>query len=200
MSRAAPRAIVVLPDQGDANRDADARLEETAGLAAAIGRDGRRQARVPRPRGKARATLIGSGQVEQLAANVRMEEAASGRVRRRPDARPAAQSGNRARRQGDRSDRPDPRDLRRARRDRRRALAGRTGASRLSGRAAGAQLDPPRAPARRLRLSGRSRRNPDRGRSPPHPRSHGAACAASWTRSAARGDFTAIAASAPHGR
>ena len=31
------RAIVVLPDQGDATRDVDARLEETAGLAAAIG-------------------------------------------------------------------------------------------------------------------------------------------------------------------
>ena len=31
------RAIVVLPDQGNASRDADARLAETAGLAAAIG-------------------------------------------------------------------------------------------------------------------------------------------------------------------
>ena len=28
------KAIVVLPDQGDATRDVDARLEETAGLAA----------------------------------------------------------------------------------------------------------------------------------------------------------------------
>ena len=68
------RAIVVLPDQGDANRDADARLEETAGLAAAIGlvvvdRVALR-VRSPKP-----ATLIGSGQVDALAANVRMEEA-----------------------------------------------------------------------------------------------------------------------------
>ena len=68
------RAIVVLPDQGDAHRDADARLEETAGLAAAIGlvvvdRVALR-VRAPKP-----ATLIGSGQVDALAANVRMEEA-----------------------------------------------------------------------------------------------------------------------------
>jgi GTP-binding protein HflX len=31
------RTLIVLPDQGDAHRDADARLDETAGLAAAIG-------------------------------------------------------------------------------------------------------------------------------------------------------------------
>jgi len=68
------RAIVVLPDQGDASRDADARLEETAGLAAAIGVQVvdkvALRVRAPKP-----ATLIGSGQVEALAANVRMEEA-----------------------------------------------------------------------------------------------------------------------------
>ena len=68
------RAIVVLPDQGDASRDVDARLEETAGLAAAIGvkvveRIAYR-VRQPKP-----ATLIGSGQVELLATQVRMEEA-----------------------------------------------------------------------------------------------------------------------------
>ncbi len=68
------KAIVVLPDQGDATRDADARLAETAGLAAAIGvtvveRIAYR-VRAPKP-----ATLIGSGQVEMLAAQVRMEEA-----------------------------------------------------------------------------------------------------------------------------
>lgn len=69
------RAIVVLPDQGNAMRDADARLAETAGLAAAIGvvvtdRVALRL-RTPRPQ-----TLIGSGQVEQLATRVRLEEAA----------------------------------------------------------------------------------------------------------------------------
>lgn len=68
------RAIVVLPDQGGSSRDADARLEETAGLAAAIGvavveRIALR-VRAPKP-----ATLIGSGQVEQLADQVRLEEA-----------------------------------------------------------------------------------------------------------------------------
>jgi len=68
------RAIVVLPDQGNASRDADARLAETAGLALAIGvavvEKIAFRVRAPKP-----ATLIGSGQVEQLAAQVRMEEA-----------------------------------------------------------------------------------------------------------------------------
>jgi len=68
------RAIVVLPDQGNSSRDADARLEETAGLAAAIGVVVAEKIayRVRQPKS---ATLIGSGQVEQLAAQVRMEEA-----------------------------------------------------------------------------------------------------------------------------
>ena len=68
------RAVIVLPDQGDAARDADARLDETAGLAAAIGITVADKVairvRAPKP-----ATLIGSGQVEALAATVRMEEA-----------------------------------------------------------------------------------------------------------------------------
>ena len=68
------RAIVVLPDQGDASRDADARLAETAGLAAAIGLvvadKIALKVRAPKP-----ATLIGSGQVEQIATIARMEDA-----------------------------------------------------------------------------------------------------------------------------
>ena len=68
------RAIVVLPDQGDATRDVDARLGETAGLAAAIGVEvvERIAYRVRQPKP---AMLIGSGQVELLATQVRMEEA-----------------------------------------------------------------------------------------------------------------------------
>jgi GTP-binding protein HflX len=68
------RAIVVYPDLGGSSRDADARLEETAGLAAAIGVDvvERHAVRVRTPRA---ATLIGSGQVEQLATLGRQEEA-----------------------------------------------------------------------------------------------------------------------------
>ncbi len=68
------RAIVVFPDLGGSSRDADARLEETAGLAAAIGVDvvERQAVRVRSPRA---ATLIGSGQVEQLAVLGRQEEA-----------------------------------------------------------------------------------------------------------------------------
>lgn len=68
------RAIVVYPDQGSSSRDAEARLEETAGLAAAIGvvvaDTVALRVRSPKP-----ATLIGSGQVEALAATVRIEEA-----------------------------------------------------------------------------------------------------------------------------
>lgn len=68
------RTVIVLPDQGDAARDAEARLEETAGLAMAIGLDVVERialrVRAPKP-----ATLIGSGQVEQVAQQVRMEDA-----------------------------------------------------------------------------------------------------------------------------
>ncbi|WP_109806880.1 GTPase HflX [Sphingosinithalassobacter portus] len=67
------RAVVVYPDIGGSARDADARLEETAGLAAAIGIDvAERTAfriRQPKP-----GTLIGSGQVEMLAETVRDHE------------------------------------------------------------------------------------------------------------------------------
>ncbi|MHA0319071.1 GTPase HflX [Sphingomonas melonis] len=68
------RALIVLPDQGDAHRDAEARLEETAGLAAAIGLvvTDKVTVRVRQPKP---ATLIGSGQVEQLAVQVRQDEA-----------------------------------------------------------------------------------------------------------------------------
>ncbi|MBJ6120986.1 GTPase HflX [Sphingomonas mollis] len=68
------RALVVLPDRGDSSRDADARLDECAGLAAAIGLDvvERIAVRVRQPRP---ATLIGSGQMAELATRVTMEEA-----------------------------------------------------------------------------------------------------------------------------
>ncbi len=67
-------AIIVLPDQGRALRDVEARLEETAGLAAAIGVVVAEKIAF-RVRTARAATLIGSGQIEQLAATVRMEEA-----------------------------------------------------------------------------------------------------------------------------
>ena len=68
------RAIVVYPDLGSSSRDAEARIEETAGLAGAIGLEvvGREAMRVRTPRA---ATLIGSGQVEAIATHVRMDEA-----------------------------------------------------------------------------------------------------------------------------
>ena len=68
------RAIVVLPDQGNASRDADARLAETAGLALAIGVEVVEKiayrVRAPKP-----GTLLGSGQVDMLATEVRMADA-----------------------------------------------------------------------------------------------------------------------------
>ncbi len=67
------RAIVVYPDLGGSSRDAEARLEETAGLALAIGVEVVERAalriRAPKP-----GTLIGSGQVEVLAETVRDRE------------------------------------------------------------------------------------------------------------------------------
>ncbi|MHA6719323.1 GTPase HflX [Sphingomonas sp. RS6] len=64
------RALVVYPDMGASSRDAEARLEETAGLAAAIGVDVVERVAVrlrqPKP-----GTLIGSGQVDALAETVR---------------------------------------------------------------------------------------------------------------------------------
>ena len=68
------RAIVVYPDLGGSARDAAARLEETAGLAEAIGVvvAAREAIRVRTPRA---ATLIGSGQVEAIATMVRQEDA-----------------------------------------------------------------------------------------------------------------------------
>lgn len=64
------RAIVVLPDTGGAARDAEARVEESAGLALAIGLEvvGKTVLRVRQPKP---ATLIGSGQADELAADVR---------------------------------------------------------------------------------------------------------------------------------
>ncbi|MDB5736355.1 MAG: hflX [Sphingomonas bacterium] len=73
LSRGA-RAVVALPEIGQHTRSSEARLEEAAGLAAAIGLDvvDRIAFRLRSPKA---ATLIGSGQVEQLAERVRMEEA-----------------------------------------------------------------------------------------------------------------------------
>src|SRR5690606_947585 len=67
------QAVVVYPDTGGSSRDADARLEETAGLAMAIGIEV--QEKVPlRLRQPKAGTLIGSGQVDALAELVRDKE------------------------------------------------------------------------------------------------------------------------------
>ena len=68
------RAIIALPERGDTLRDTDARLEEAAGLAAAIGLAvvDKLAFRVRQPKP---ATLFGSGQVEQVAQAARMADA-----------------------------------------------------------------------------------------------------------------------------
>ncbi len=67
------KAVVVYPDLGGSSRDAQARLEETAGLALAIGVEVAERValriRAPKP-----GTLIGSGQVEALAQTVAARE------------------------------------------------------------------------------------------------------------------------------
>jgi GTP-binding protein HflX len=70
------KAVVVYPDRHSTGlRDNDARLEEAAGLAAAIGIDvvDKVAVRVRAPKPK---TLFGSGQVQELAARVQAHEAA----------------------------------------------------------------------------------------------------------------------------
>ena len=119
------------------------------------------------------ATLLGKGQVEEIAELAKDEDARPADRRCGADPGPAEEPGGRGRHQGHRPHRADPGDLRRARGDRRRAAAGRACASRLSGGPPGAELDPPRAPARRLRLPRRPRRNADRGRPADDPRPHG---------------------------
>ncbi|PZU08545.1 GTPase HflX [Sphingomonas sp.] len=68
------RAVIALPERSDVLRDTESRLEEAAGLAAAIGLDvvDRLSFRVRQPKP---ATLFGSGQVEQIALAARMVEA-----------------------------------------------------------------------------------------------------------------------------
>ncbi|MCW3849160.1 GTPase HflX [Sphingomonas sp. LB-2] len=67
------QAVIVYPDTGGSSRDADARLEETAGLAMAIGVEVREKVALRLRQPKA-GTLIGSGQVEALAETVRDRE------------------------------------------------------------------------------------------------------------------------------
>ena len=74
MTRGA-RAVIALPDTGgEGRRDTDARLEEAAGLAEAIGIEVVDKVAF-RIRAAKPATLFGSGQVEQIAQAARMHEA-----------------------------------------------------------------------------------------------------------------------------
>ncbi len=73
--RRGDRALVIFPDFGrDESRDSDARLEEAAGLAEAIGIDVVEK-KALRLRQMRPATLFGKGQVDRLAVDVRLAEA-----------------------------------------------------------------------------------------------------------------------------
>ena len=92
-----------------------------------------------RPRADA-ATLIGSGKVEELKAQIHFHDASRGGLRPGTDAHAAAQSGARAGRKGARPDAADPGHFRPARANPRRTVAGRAGAAELSA----AAVDRPR--------------------------------------------------------
>ncbi|MGP1283094.1 MAG: GTPase HflX [Parasphingopyxis sp.] len=73
--RRGDRALIVFPDFGrDESRDSDARLDEAAGLAEAIGIEVARKIAVKLRQARP-ATLFGKGQVENLAVETRLVEA-----------------------------------------------------------------------------------------------------------------------------
>ena len=158
------RAVIVVPElpREGARRSAEARVEEAEGLAASDRHRRRGGAAVSRTHGS-------SGNLARQGPGRGDSRDGQGEGRRAADRRcgvdsdPAEEPRRRGGDQGNRPHRADPGDLRRARGDCGRAAPGRTCASRLPGGPARAQLDPPRAPARRLRLSWWTRRNADRG-------------------------------------
>ena len=167
--------MLVVPERsGDgALRSIEARLDEAAGLAAAIGIDvvERKSFRLRQVRP---ASLFGKGQAEEIADIARTDDLTlllvdtvltpvqQKNLEQMTKCKVIDRTGLILEIFGERAATAEG------------PLAGRAGASRLSGRAAGAQLDPSRAPARRLRLPRRPGRNPDRGRSADDPRPHGA--------------------------
>ena len=177
------RAVVALPELGgEARRDVEARLDEAAGLAEAIGIDVADrlhfQIRAPQP-----ATLFGSGQVEPIAdapsaaeAELLIVDAPITPIQQKnletaTKAKVIDRTGLILEIFGERAATAEGRlQVELAHLD---YQAGRLVR----------QLDPPRAAARRLRLPRRPRRNPDRGRPPADPRPHGQAEARSWSRS-----------------
>ena len=97
---------------------------------------------------------------------------------------------------GRRPDDADPRDLRRARAEPRRQAPGRAGAPAVPVHAAGAALEPPRAPARRHRHARRPGRGADRARPAHDRRAHQAHQEAARARSSASAARSAARASA----
>ncbi len=153
------------------DRDPKDALAEAVSLAGALDLEVVGAMTVPLPKARA-GMLFGKGKVEELTALIAEREVGPGGDRRAGVAGAAAQPGEGLEGQGARPHRADPGDLRRAGAYPRGRAAGRAGAPELPEVAAGAELDPPRAPARRLRLSRRPRRDPDRGRPAGARRAH----------------------------
>jgi GTP-binding protein HflX len=167
-------------ERGHVQRDAEARLDEAAGLARAIDLVVADAMIAPisqiRP-----ATYLGKGKVEEIAALIKgldvelvVMDCALSPIQQRNlekawNAKVLDRTGLILEIFGRRADQG-------------RLAAGRARASHLPALAAGALLDPSGAPARRLRLHGRPRRDPDRGRPPPDQRQDRQARSASWRR------------------
>ena len=140
----APRAILVGVDFGggafDASLDELALLAESAGDCVVERVVCRRKAPDP-------ALFVGSGKADEIKALVLGPPGRGGAVRPGAVGGAAAQPRAPPGRRGGRPHDADPRDLRRAGAEPRRQAAGRTGAAAVPVDAAGAALEPPRAPA-----------------------------------------------------
>ena len=150
-------------NEGASDRDAEARVEEAAGLARAIDLDvvgNHRGAGIELPPGN--IVRLRQGRRDRRAHRGREDRSCHHRPC--PDPGAAAQPRKGLEGQGHRPHRSDPRDLRRTGADAGGHPPGRTRAPHLSEEPAGAELDPPRTAARRFRLSRRPGRDPDRGR------------------------------------
>ena len=118
------------------------------------------------------ATYLGKGKVEAIAAKVESRGDRSCRHGLRAVAGAAAQPREGVRLQGHRPHRAYPGNFRPPSAHRRGRAASRARPSGLSALTPRALMDPSRAAARRLRLSRRTRRNPDRDRPAPDPGAH----------------------------
>ena len=185
------RALVLHPVRSKGGpRDPQDALAEAVSLATALDLDVVASETVPLPRARA-GMLFGKGKIEELGTAIEERRDRPRHHRRAAVARAAAQPREGVEGQGPRPHRPHPRDLRRPRADPRGRAPGRARAPVLPEVAPRPFVDPPRAPAGRLRLPRRARRDPDRGRPPRARRAHRPRSSSSSPRSSVRAASTA---------